>query len=285
MIVFDLCLMLMSTAIGQAGEIPKLDEKQVVRILEPYFQAQAEKYEFFLDDAKKQKLTLTEKPVMRWTAEGNLGAVWVWTSQGRAELIGCLGAYVNGSGQLEAFHEFHSLTRKPLQQVAIGNIRTWESNIPGVKPTLLTDAPEPASNERLRLVQMRAILREFTAELQSGKQTHQLRLTTTPLFRFNSTNPDVLDGAIFSFLLDNGTDPEVLIMIESIKTAEGQRWHYSPIRFSWREVWVRHRDKEVWRVPLHEEFWKSTTLRDNYVTCSMGQLDVNAIGATQKATP
>ena len=266
--------------LSQVADAPKLDEKQLVKLLEPYYQEQAAKYEFFLDEARQQKLELVAKPVMRWTAEGNSGAVWVWTRQGRAEVVGCLGAYVNQFGKLEGFHEFHSLTLKPLQKVEIGTVRTWESREPGVKPKLLANAEEPAATDKLRLIQMRNLARGFMAEMRADKQTHTLRLTPTPLFRFHSTNPDVLDGALFSFLWDNGTDPEFLLLLETRKTVDGHRWHFSPVRFTWREVWVTHDDKEVWRGPEHNEFWTSRASRrllDNYVTCATGVLDLGAI--------
>ena len=64
------CLLLMMTAVlGQAADAPKLDEKQLVKLLEPYDLEQAAKYEFFLDEKRQQKLELAEKPVMRWTAD------------------------------------------------------------------------------------------------------------------------------------------------------------------------------------------------------------------------
>lgn len=273
-----LCLALL----GQAADAPKLDEKQLVKLLEPYYQEQAAEYEFFLDEARQQKCELVEKPVMRWTADGNSGAVWVWTRQGRAEVIGCLGAYVNPSGKLEGFHEFHALTVKPLQKVGIGTVRSWESQKPGVELKRLASAEEPAATDKLRLIQMRSLAREFTAQMRSGKNTHTLRLTPTPLFRFQSTNPDVLDGALFSFLWDNGTDPEVLLLLEALKTAEGPRWHFTPVRFTWREVWLTRDEKELWRVPEHNEFWTSRAsriLRDHYVTCATGVLDLEATQA------
>ena len=278
-------LILCFALIGQAADAPKLDEKQLVKLLEPHYQQQAAEYEFFLDEARQQKLELVEKPVMRWTSDGNLGAVWVWTRQGRAEVVGCLGAYVNGAGKLEGFHEFHSLTLKPLQPVRIGTVRSWESRKPGVEPKLLADADEPAATDKLRLIQMRNLAREFTAQMRSGQNTHTLRLTPAPLFRYQSTNPDVLDGALFSYLWDNGTDPEVLLLLEALKTADGPRWHFAPVRFTWREVWVTHGDRELWRVSEHNEFWSSQAsriLKDNYVTCGTGVLDLDAIKAERK---
>ncbi len=92
----NIAIIVILASLSQVADAPKLDEKQLVQLLEPHFQTQAAKYEFFLDEARQQKLELVEKPVMRWTAEGNLGAVWVWTRLGRAEAVGCLGAYVRG---------------------------------------------------------------------------------------------------------------------------------------------------------------------------------------------
>jgi hypothetical protein len=270
---------------GQAADVPKLDEKQLVKLLEPHYQQQAAAYEFFLDEARQQKLEIVEKPVMRWTADGNSGAVWVWTRQGRAEAVGCLGAYVNSMGKLEGFHEFHSLTLKPLQKVEIGTVRTWESGKPGVELKLVASADEPAATDKLRLIQMRNLAREFTAQMRSNKQTHLLRLTPTPLYRFQSTNPDVLDGALFSFLWDNGTDPEFLLLLEARKTTDGHHWRYAPVRFTWRELWLTHNDQEVWRVPEHSEFRTSRILRDNYVTCGTGVLDLDAIKAELEPNP
>lgn len=279
-------LWLTTTLLGQAADVPKPNETEVVRILEPYFQEQAEKYQFYLDAERTQKLELIEKPVMRWTAEGNIGAVWVWTRQGRAEVIGCLGAYVNGKGQYESFHEFHSLTLKPLQTVEIATIRTWDSQKPGVTLTVLESAPEPAASDKLRLVQMRSIAREFSVELNPEKKnTHQLRLATAPLYRSQSTNPDVTDGAIFSYLQDNGTDPECLLLIEARKTSNGIQWHYAPLRFSWRSLRVTHGDRDVWRVDEHNEFWKSRILHDNYLTSSLGVLNLDSIQKAKKGKP
>jgi hypothetical protein len=273
-------------ALSQLGPgRPKLDEAELVKVLEPHYQEQAARYEFFLDAAHQKKLDFIGKPVMRWTAEGNSGAVWVWTRSGRPEVVGCLGAYVNQFGKLEGFHEFHSLTLKPLQKVEIGTIRTWESSKPGVHPVLLEGVEEPASTDRLRLVQMRNLAREFTAQMKTDKQTHVLRLTPAPLFRYQSTDPEVLDGALFSYLQDNGTDPELLLLVEARKTTGGMRWHYAPVRFSWREVWLTRDDKEVWRVPEHNEYWTSKILRDNYVTCAMGELDMDKLTPKRAATP
>jgi hypothetical protein len=268
--------------IGQASDSPDLTEKEVTRILEPYFQQQAAEYEFFLDESRKQKLEHVAKPAMRWTALGNYGTVWVWTRQGRPEVVGCLGAYLDQNNRLNGFHEFHSLTLKPLQKVQVGKDHSWQSRNAGVDLKLLNDADAPAANDKLRLIQMRALARDFTAMMRSDEKTHTLRLATTPLYRYQSSNLEVLDGALFSFLWDNGTDPEFLLLLEARQTPDGQRWHYAPVRFTTRELWLVRDGKELWRVPASDEFWTSRILRDSYASCATGVLDLEVIKNEQE---
>lgn len=270
---------LLLTSLGQTGaESGKPDEAQLAKVLEPLYQDQASGYEFFLDPEHQTKLEFVAVPVMRWTAEGNSGAVWVWTRQGRAELIGCLGSYIDPSGSLQGFHEFHALTLEPLPPVEVGGVRRWAADKPGVALQAFDTAPEPAATDRLRLIQMRNLAREFTASLKSGDRTSVLRLTPSPLFRYRSTNPDVLDGAIFSYLWDNGTDPEFILLLEARKTSAGVRWHYAPVRFTWREVWLMHGEREVWRALEHNEFRRGGDLHDCYVTCETGKINLKAPG-------
>jgi hypothetical protein len=269
--------------VGQVSDSPDLTEKEVTRILEPYFQQQAAEYEFFLDEARKQKLEHIANPAMRWTALGNYGTVWVWTRQGRPEVVGCVGAYLDHNNRLNGFHEFHSLTLKPLQKVRVGKDHSWQSRNAGVDLKLLNDAEAPAANDKLRLIQMRALARDFTAMMSSDDKTHTLRLATTPLYRYQSTNPEVLDGALFSFLWDNGTDPELLLVLEARQTPDGHRWHYAPVRFTTRELWLVRDSKELWRVPVSNEFWNSRILRDSYASCATGVLDLEAIKNEQES--
>jgi hypothetical protein len=44
-----------------------------------------------------------------------LGAVFIWTYQGRPEMIGSIGSRQFRPGMSRVFHEFHSLTLQPLQ--------------------------------------------------------------------------------------------------------------------------------------------------------------------------
>ena len=79
----------------------------------------------------------------------------------------------------------------------------------------------------------------------------ELRLLPQPLYRYESTDPDVLDGAVFAFVTSAGTDPEALLVLEARKPAAGcdPVWHYAIARFTDLNLWVRHKGKVVFYRP------------------------------------
>ncbi|MCI0684868.1 MAG: hypothetical protein L0Y71_22450, partial [Gemmataceae bacterium] len=175
------------------------------------FQKAASQYDIRLEDAAKTKLAFVAKPLLHWdnparTAED--GAVFVWLKDGRPEVIGSIFTYKITNVRTK--HEFQSLAASPLSARYEGKV-VWKPRAAGVTFRPVPDAPAPAENERLRLVQMRALARDFDARLIDLKgETNELRLMPQPLFRYGADNSNVLDGAIFSFAL--GTDPEALLL-------------------------------------------------------------------------
>ncbi len=80
-----------------------------------------------------------------------------------------------------------------------------------------------------------------------GGERRELRLLTNPLYRYQSSDPAVTDGALFAFVCSVGTDPEAFLVLESRRTAEGPRWHYCLARFSHLGLFVDYQGREVWR--------------------------------------
>ena len=78
-----------------------------------------------------------------------------------------------------------------------------------------------------------------------------MRLLPQPLYRYESTDPEVIDGAVFSFVTSAGTDPEILLVIEARGTGAGSgpSWQYGLGRFSDLDLWVKHKGKEVYTAP------------------------------------
>lgn len=81
--------------------------------------------------------------------------------------------------------------------------------MPGIELVTIAGGPVPARSTAQRLVQMQALTRDFSASTKDDKdRSWELRLLPRPFYRYESTDPDVLDGALFSFVTSAGTDPE-----------------------------------------------------------------------------
>jgi hypothetical protein len=213
---------------------------------------EAADYTIYRDSSRKEKVELRREPVYVWTNSvrngGQDGAVFVWTCRGRTEVVGTVFSYP-AIGPRNLYHELHSLSLSVLDVARpAGRAQTWTPEAPGIEPKPIPDAPAPARTPAQRLVQMRALTRDFAANSQDDMgRRWELRLLTQPLDRYESTDPDVLDGAVFAFVTSAGTDPEVLLVIEARRApgSETLAWQYALARFSDVNLWVRHKGREV----------------------------------------
>jgi hypothetical protein len=197
-------------------------------------------------------LTLQPEPVLKWTnpiVGENYGAVFLWTSKGRPEVVWCL-------------HRWYSAeTHKPHEAVEYLSLSTdkivaqkdrhpvWTPSRPGIDMKPIPDAPIPAATPAQRLRQMREMAKDFT-----GRQTNRkgvdgdMRLLTQPIYRYEANEPPLIDGGLFAFV--QGTDPEVVLLIEARQVDGKSRWQYSLSRMTSIELRVSHRGRQVWTVPV-----------------------------------
>jgi len=224
------------------------------RLLEIYTN-EAAGYVIYHDASRKEKVELQREPVYVWTNpvrdSGQDAAVFVWTCRGRAEVLGCFFS-APATGQRKLYHEFHSLSLRVLDVNRSGS-NTWTPEAPGIKLTPIAEAPGPGRTAPQRLAQMRALTHDFSASTKDDKETRwELRLLPQPLYRYKSTDPDVLDGAVFTFVTSAGTDPEALLVLEARKPAADQVpvWSYGIGRFTDLNLWVRHKGEEVFFAPF-----------------------------------
>jgi hypothetical protein len=214
------------------------------------FRAEAAEYAVHLQSRPREKLTLVKEPVLRWSnaaRTGEDGAVFVWTLGGRPELIGTIFTYrYKGKGNRK--HEFHTLATEPLSAEFRGK-EVWAPTKAGLTFAPIEGAPAPADGARLRLTQMRSLARDFSASLKDAEgESYQLRLLTQPLYRYESVDRGVQDGAIFSFAA--GTDPEVLLVLEARQVKDAVRWEYALARFHYVEMKALYKDREVFRADV-----------------------------------
>jgi hypothetical protein len=152
------------------------------------------------------------------------------------------------------YHEFHSLALSVLDVQRSGvHAKSWTPLAPGVSVTPIADELSPSPSAAQRLVQMRTLTRDFTASTLDHKDQHwELRLLPQPLYRYESTDPDVIDGAVFGFVTSAGTDPDALLVIEARKPSGKDLpvWCFAVARFTDTELRVKHKGNEVFTAPL-----------------------------------
>lgn len=191
------------------------------------------------------------KEVMKWAnpvRDGQLGVVSIWLKDGRAQAMSTIFTAHWPDGNVSVTHEFQSLATKPLVASMNGAVK-WSPTKAGIAFRPVPEAPEPAESPAARLRQMRSFVRDFSAHSVSvhGVETRwELRMLPQPLYRYEGSSRDVLDGAVFAFVSNAGTDPELIVLVEARKAGADWKWHYAAARFSDHSLYLKLRDKDVW---------------------------------------
>lgn len=229
-------------------------EKQQVRKWMEFYASEAKGYEIRRGgrNETERKLKLQPKSVINWsnpvTGNGTThGACFVWTYKGRPEAFASIFSYIpsrqTARDKRTVAHAFHSLSFEPLVAKRNGEV-FWSPQESGVELKPIPGASPPAKSRTARLVQLRNLARQFSATSTYRDSQSALRLLTQPLYRYESSLPDSLDGALFAFV--TGTDPEILLLIEARRTDSGAKWHFAGARHSHTTLRLRYNDTEVW---------------------------------------
>jgi hypothetical protein len=216
---------------------------------------EASGYKIYRDSGRTEKLILNPEPVYVWTnpirGGEQDGEVFVWSCRGRAEVVATFFSFPK-TGPRSLHHEMHALGTTTLD-VSRAGAHGWHPTAPGMDFRPIPDAPSPGKTPVQRMIQMRNLSRDFFATTVSDtSRSWDLRLLPRPLFRNESTDPDVVDGAVFGFVTSAGTDPEAILYIEARK-ARGTAtpsWHFGLGRFTDMQLIIKLKDKEVLNLPL-----------------------------------
>jgi hypothetical protein len=246
---------ILALALASAGQVdkgspsPSKDARSRGERLLALHTEHASSYSIYRDAAKTQRLELKREPIYRWSnptrSGGQEGDVFLWTYGGRPEVIASIFSHpLEGHPERRLCHELQSLSEAVLV-VDRDSPNRWEPRAPGIELKPVPGAPPPAASASQRAIQIRALAREFSGRsLSEAGQAWELRLLPKPLYRYES--PEVLDGFILALVSTAGTDPEIILLLEARKTPEGPRWLYAPTRFSDMNLWLKHKDQEVW---------------------------------------
>jgi hypothetical protein len=225
-----------------------LDKAKRARLLEIY-RDDAAKYVMYRDAKKAEKLELRREPVYVWTnplrSGGQDGALFVWTYRGRPEVIASI--FTNpATGPRRVSHELQSLSLSVLD-VSRPAPPDWTPEGPGTTLNPVPGAPKPAETPTARMVQMRALIHNFSGHTLNGNTRWDLRPLAHPLYRYESTDPDIIDGGLFAYVTSAGTDPEAILLLEARRPKDGGNvaWHYGVTRFTDMALWVNYKGTEV----------------------------------------
>jgi hypothetical protein len=217
----------------------------------PIYVKEAAEYAIAVESAPQKELEFTKEPVFEWSNPVRngvqQGVVFLWLRDGRPAALGCIFTQPDAKfpGR-KVIHEFHALDPEKLLVNRPNALNEWKPQA-GLARTELPDAAAPAATPGARLVQMRRLAEEFTGhELERDGKRLELRLLPAPLYRYPAAQTGVVDGALFTLVSTDGTDPEVLLLIEARREGGKLRWEYACGRFSNRSLYMQRKGKEVW---------------------------------------
>jgi hypothetical protein len=203
-----------------------------------------------LDAAPNKTLRMEPEPVLRWTnhlGRRFYGDVYVWTHDGRPEVIASVNSVFTTTRATNT--EIHSLSTGQPVLSRDGKV-VWEPAEPGVEFRPLPDAPKPAATAGGRLTQMRSLAVRFSVVADYGidkEQKEDLRLLGTPVYRYQSAEQRVVDGALFAFT--KGTDPDAFLLIEARGRKDAPEWQFGFVRFNGGcALRATLKDAAVWQV-------------------------------------
>lgn len=254
-LAWRLAVVLTAVASATANADDEDRERLRARLLEQMRGLASQSVVEFVDDRAGGQPQFVDKPVFRYDDQPRRfidATVWVWTHAGRPVAFQKIEARENvDTGAPQWGFCFTSLASQRIR-VAWPVDRVYQSREPGIRFLPLPDAPAVATLNSARRRQLRELARNFTARILTNPDTgnsQQMRLLTTPLLEYDEQGTKAPQGAVFAFST-NGTNPDLILILEAQPTAGGLGWHYAAARMTSGGLTVKHLDRTIWEVPF-----------------------------------
>ncbi len=202
-------------------------------------------------DAPDEKFKLQEPAVFRHTQSvrggDDIGAVYLWTT--KTDRPAAIGVFFSWSQDQHRWvmQEFHSLHERPIRKEMPG-FPSWTCNVAGLQWQPLKDFAAPDKEPRRQKLQARQIPRQLRIITKpSDDQRWELRSIPKPFYEYSDKDAGIEYGAVFGFC--QGTDTELLLLIEARKSGEALAWHYALAPFSDYKITVELPDGSTWDSP------------------------------------
>ncbi len=203
---------------------------------------------FEVRNDKRVAAELVGHPVLAYrddTRQQDDSTMWIWGTPGRPTAMLAVEYYPQRPIEKRWLFEIASLSTGQIAAERDPELH-WQARQPGLNLQLLAGAAGPAEKATSRLAQMRQLRRRFTAHEREGTDGRiELQPLATPLHRYQDPAQGILDGAVFAFA--NGTNPEVLWIIEAHSTAGAPAtWQFGLVQMTGAEVFAELDGKEIW---------------------------------------
>jgi hypothetical protein len=213
---------------------------------------------------------LRPKPIFRYSDQprGFVDAtLWAWGpagSSGRPSVIAKIEAAVTPD-KVPIWHFCVASLADGLVTADFEEVRRFAAAKPGFELRSIPGAPEPADKPAARQRQMKELVARFAATITNTNpdskklEPQEMRLLASPIHRYADEARGLVDGMIFG-LTTNGTNPDMLVVIESQATANAPAaWKFGIVKMTIAEVHVRLDQGEVWMSPRNgpRETWDS----------------------------
>jgi len=202
--------------------------------------------------AEYHAVEIIDPPLLHYTNPGGEtldATVWAWGRRGRPVALASISQERSVAGIEKWSCEIVSLSEHALRLEARPGWQ-WVPATCGIEWKPVAGAPPGGETPVVRARQMRDIARQFTAAAlhDEGKNSTELRFMDRPLSRFSDLESGLVDGAFYAFA--SGTNPEVLLIVESRKEDGGQAvWYYGFARMGADRVVARLGENVVWERP------------------------------------
>lgn len=228
-------------------ELSKKRQEHILKALQ--------KYEVVMDGDETKRATLDSKTMLRWSnpvsdvADG-LMSVYSSGPTERPAMISHI--YVHGAGlnglAMQEFADVH-----PGQvELFRGKRKVWSPRSRYSKFETLPDGPKPSENAALRLAQIKQMAARFEIidgfhDKDSKPQPQVLRMMSRPTYRYGKPDGEILDGALFTFVV--ATDPEACLLIEIHRKGDVTSWEYMVLPMTIYSLDAKLDGKPVWAKP------------------------------------